>query len=164
MFIALTATPILHKLAEYALLREVDENGYILGSHIHNLTDAIERTATGHDILYQGRVVLIHRRSSNSPTLLEEYVHSSSKSLWGYPLPACDSCGNGLVTAVLPKKNGSNQNVTVRCGGCNGVTAGPGVVRPTYVIAADDCQGFQDDSFFWKPIDSPSPWQDHRWK
>jgi hypothetical protein len=149
----------LPKFVEFALLREVDSLGHLLGTNTHVLIDAVQRSVGRQDLLSHTSVVLMYRPVAEGPTLVQEYAESTSAQLWGYKLPACLWCGNCSLNARV--KDGFAK---VTCLGCRKVTDGPGVKRPEDVVMVEDCRGFGDEGRCWKPLLSPSPWIGHVWK
>jgi hypothetical protein len=150
---------ILHKFAEYALLREVNSLGHLLGTKTHVLIDAVQRSVGCRDLLSHTSVVLICRPVAEGPTLVQEYAKSTCWQLWGYALPECLWCGNGSLNAHV-----EDGFAKVTCLGCHKVTDGPGVKRPEDVVMVEDYKGFNGEVHCWKPLLSPSPWIGHVWK
>jgi hypothetical protein len=142
------------------VLREVDGEGQLLGTKLPSVVDAVERSLCGRDLLNHSSVILFHRPSRASEVIAHEFIFSTRDRIWGFPLPACESCGNGLVSAQVHKKTGM---ATVTCAGCNGRSEGKGVSRPADIIPAMKSHGYSKGRYFWKPLNSPSPWEMHRW-
>jgi hypothetical protein len=151
---------VLQQFAEYAFLRDVDDTGNLIGKKVHHLTDAVQRTFTGRDLLAQTSVALFYRPSPQLGIQAKEYTKSNRTCLWGYPLPHCPLCGNGTLNARVTPTGFAR----VKCLGCKNTTEGPGVSRPSDVVLVDeyqDCEGI--DNYCWKDLNGTSPWIEHKW-
>jgi hypothetical protein len=155
MVVGRNIAPYLHQFAEYAFLRDVDEDGNILGTSINLLVDSVQRVFSGRDLLAQTSVLLMHRPSGGH-TLLQEYVHSTRCKPWGYLVPSCKSCGNGTV--IAPVRYGVAH---AKCLGCGWKDDGPGVALPAHVVEVNSLRfGTQDEDLFcWRTFGASSPFQ-----
>jgi len=152
--------PYLHQFVEYAFLRDVDSDGYLVNTCHNNLTDAIERTFIDRSLFAHTSVVLICRPSPSEPTLLREYVYSHRYKPWGYMLPSCPFCGNGNV--VAPIRNGVAK---VRCMSCQRHEVGSGASQPAHVVMVREKLAPYDEgnTFCWRNMDISSPWRSLQW-
>ena len=69
--------PFLHQFVEYAFLREVYSDGYLLITHINNLTDVVQCVFINQALFAHTLVILIHHPLTSEATSLCEYVYSN---------------------------------------------------------------------------------------
>jgi hypothetical protein len=163
---------VLPKFVELVFLRgfkEVDEDKHRDSSSStarHNkplpgwhVKDSVFRSLCNEDTLTYTSVVLAGGSSEDAP-FIQELVSSNQFNPWGYPVPSCPECGNIHVRATKNRETGAT---TIKCHGCHRTTKGAGVQRPDYV---QEVRGYdlEHDRFFWRPLLSVSPWDNHVWK
>jgi hypothetical protein len=157
----------LHVFVELVFLRD-EHQGWLVDGPGHSnkqtcLLNAAHNTLCRQEFLSHTSVILCHRPAPGSIEVIEELVYSSQYFTWGYDLPSCPRCGNHNITCTGRGK-GEVRRFVVKCGKCRiYTTKGSGVERPKDVRPI---RGYDlvDDRFFWRPLNSDSPWISHQWR